>query len=47
MKIMRKKQYDCMHHDLSTKDSWIKSALIDLGARKMFWCKRCGQVWFR
>jgi hypothetical protein len=40
----------CMHHDWRTGETWIKSQLIDLGRRKMFWCSEksggCGKVWF-
>jgi hypothetical protein len=27
--------------------SWIRSVLIDIGMKKMFWCKECGKSWFR
>lgn len=27
--------------------SFIKSVLIDMGMRKMFWCEECGETWIR
>lgn len=30
----------CVHGDNT------RSALIDMGTRKMFWCNRCQRTWF-
>lgn len=39
----------CFHHDHHPPDtgavSWIKSQLIDMGSRKMFWCTHCEKMW--
>lgn len=40
-----RKRRRCFHHNWRTEDSWIKSRLIDLGMRKMFWCGHCGKTW--
>jgi hypothetical protein len=37
---------NCMHHDDGTGESWIRHELIDVGARKRFWCRKCGRMWF-
>jgi len=58
-KRMRRKQRQCFHHELPKPGpeggyvqqarSFIRSCLIDLGRRKMFWCDEeeggCGKVW--
>jgi hypothetical protein len=41
----RQARKNCFHHDHRTGESWIASRLIDVGARKMFWCIKCNQTW--
>lgn len=45
-----RRRRQCMHHNRLTGESWIKSQLIDMGRRKMFWCSEksggCGKAWF-
>lgn len=36
----------CFHHDRLSGESWINSALIDMGMRKMFWYDKCGRTWY-
>jgi hypothetical protein len=47
----------CWHHDRpswakgeANSRSYIREELIDMGRRKLFWCKPseggCGQMWF-
>lgn len=42
----RRAQRHCFHHDHRTGESWIKSALVDLGRNKHFWCTKCEKGWF-
>lgn len=41
-----RRRRECFHHDRLTGQSWIESELIEMGARKMFWCTECGRTWF-
>lgn len=41
-----RKRRACFHHDPVKAVTWIASELIDLGARKRFWCTHCGRMWF-
>lgn len=43
---------DCFHHERNislsgeeTATSWIRSELVDLGRRKIFWCTVCKRKW--
>lgn len=39
---------NCFHHDRTDPDissTWIKSQLIDMGSRKMYWCTHCEKTW--
>lgn len=36
----------CFHHDHRTGTSWIGERLIEMGSRKMFWCRKCQRTWF-
>lgn len=38
-------QRECFHHDHARGISWIRSELIDLGRRKLFWCAVCDRRW--
>lgn len=42
----RRRQRGCFHHNPRTGETFIDSALIDTGMRKMWWCKACDQCWF-
>jgi hypothetical protein len=44
LKTWRKRRA-CFHHNHRTGESWIKSMLIDMGSRKLFWCDECGRTW--
>lgn len=45
----------CFHHYIPRVgdemprpvESWIRSHLIDLGRRKIWWCSHCEKVWIR
>jgi hypothetical protein len=41
-----RRQRACFHHDWTTGQSWIENRLIEMGSRKMFWCRECGRTWF-
>lgn len=52
---LHRHQRHCWHHDRITAgtpltpprgESWINGVLVDLGRRKMFWCRVCKQRWF-
>lgn len=46
----RRAQKSCLHHSPAYGDrpaeSFVQSALIDTGMRKMFWCTVCWRHWF-
>jgi len=42
----RSRRRECFHHDPDTGESFVGQALIDLGRRKHWWCRRCGRDWF-
>ena len=41
----REKQRFCLHHDRKTGQTWVRSQLLDAGARRMTVCNQCGQKW--
>jgi ribosomal protein L37AE/L43A len=38
-------QRGCVHHGRNTGETWLKSELVDSGARKIWTCTGCGQTW--
>jgi hypothetical protein len=35
----------CFHHEPRTGESFIDSMLIEMGSRKLYWCRHCGKHW--
>jgi hypothetical protein len=44
--VKRYERAICWHHDSKNGTSWIRSALVDLGRNKLWWCSACGEMWF-
>ncbi len=42
----RRQRARCWHHDRRTGQSWVDEQLINTGARKMMWCRRCSKTEF-